>query len=95
MLQLQSMRTIYGEEIRTVDRTAYDWNAVAVALGFQTHDIYLWEKNNPRDGKKNCYDMFSTWIDRCQDVTWEALVDALCRAGFESLGNEIKSTKLR
>ena len=94
MRLLQSMRDKDDKEIRTIDETAPEWNHVAVALDFAPHTTALLEKNNPGNALQACYNMFATWVDRCIDVTWDALVGALRRAEFRVLAQRIEAAKM-
>lgn len=90
LLQLQSLQDENGFEVRVIQEIASEWYEVAVALGIKSSAINIISTDCRGHCVRGCTKMMSDWIDSQQEVTWEHLIDALHRAGYDALAKDIK-----
>ena len=67
------------ETITIIRTVASEWRQIATRLKFGHHDISRIEKDNPRDCRDACRQMFSEWLDGNgrKPITWKTLVNVL------------------
>ncbi len=66
-----------------------DWYLVGLELDLDEGDLEAISKDNPQDDVKARRELYRLWLKRQPDASYQQLVDALSRAGNESLAKEI------
>ena len=80
--------------MRIIETIAYDWQSVAIALGFDGSQIKNIEKDHPNRCENASCDMLSRWLygehDLHGPVTWVTLIDSLEQAEMTELAGKIR-----
>lgn len=97
MLHLFKLVPEDGAEVKILERVAFEFQKVAIALGFQ-HGVYeavLLAVYN--DHEHACMKIFEKWLngEGRKPVTWATLIQALEDAGFRELARQLKNAVRR
>lgn len=61
---------------------------LGIYLGIKEHELEIFEKNYPRDAKRQKIEVIKYWLRNYTDCTWEALANAVEKMGGH--GNLVK-----
>ena len=89
--ELQILKTEDGSSVRII---AYDWQSIAIALGFEGPQIKNIEKDHPNRCEDASHDMLSRWLHGEHDlhgpITWATLTDCLEQAEMTKLAEKAR-----
>ena len=84
MMDLQCLRWRNGDRVvkfRLMDRLAPNWRDVGIALGLGL-DLDSIEIACLKDQKRCIQKLFTEWLTKSSDCSWNRLITALDRAGI-------------
>ena len=92
--ELQLLKSVDGSCIRIIETIAYDWQSVAIALGFNGPRIKNVERDHPNRCEGASRDMLARWLHGEHDlhgsVTWATLIDSLEEAEMTGLAEKVR-----
>ena len=95
--ELQLLKTEDGSSVRIIETIAYDWQSVAIALGFDGPRIKNIEKDHPNQCEDASCDMLSRWLHGEHDLhgplTWDTLIGCLEQAEMMELAKKVRHSQ--
>ena len=79
-----------GKTVKVIERTAADWERVAITLHFEGHEIKT-IRTDYHQSEDACCNMFIEWLEGKgrQPTTWETVISALNEAGFSEVASDL------
>ena len=91
--ELQLLKTEDGSNMRIIETIAYDWQSVAIVLGFSGPQIKNIEKDHPNRCEDASHDMLSRWLNKEHDLhgpmNWATLIDCLEQTEMKEFAEKV------
>jgi len=91
LYQLQRLESHGGKIVEVIDKTAANWEKLALALHFEEHILGIVSLDHT-SVIQACRDVLSRWLrgEARQPVNWITLIESLREMKFDILGEDLK-----